>query len=383
MKVAMPLRSLLHYSTELANGLASAGASVLAMYPDGSTDWGLEPGETIREAVNEVLRPEVKPVVIEYPPTTNLRHSVSNLKVIYQLSKGMVRYKPDVIHLQSNRDYRIYLATRIMARRCPFVYTVHDANPHLGESWDRMWRIVHKRYLKQAARVICASEWVKQLMMSQGIEEERIDLVTHSIRALFRTWSKPEYKEEEKTVLFFGRMHKYKGVGVLLDAIPLVREKVPDARFILAGAGPELEARAEYIASLQGVELICNRIPNREVSRLFARASVVTLPYLEASQSGVTMIAYAFDKPVVVSNVGGLPEVVEDGMTGLVVPPGDAEKLARALVRILSDTKYRSMLKRNVHDLAEGPLSSRSFGERVLACHQKAIEHHRRLRSTG
>ncbi|WP_054847330.1 glycosyltransferase [Methanoculleus chikugoensis] len=80
------------------------------------------------------------------------------------------------------------------------------------------------------------------------------------------------------------------------------------------------------------------RIPYEEGARLFQQASVVALPYLEASQSGVIPTAYGFRRPVVVTDVGGsLPEVVDDGVTGYVVPPRDPEALAAAIVRLLKD----------------------------------------------
>jgi glycosyltransferase involved in cell wall biosynthesis len=93
---------------------------------------------------------------------------------------------------------------------------------------------------------------------------------------------------------------------------------------------------------------VINRyVPADEQAALFREAAVVVLPYLEASQSGVVPIACAFGKPVVVTDVGGLPEVVEDGVTGFVVAPGDETALADAIVRVLSDDDLRRRLGDN------------------------------------
>ena len=73
-------------------------------------------------------------------------------------------------------------------------------------------------------------------------------------------------------------------------------------------------------------------VPNREVPSLFRRAHVVALPYRSATQSGIVPLAYQFGVPVIASDVGGLSEVVRDGKTGLLFPPGDSERLARLLV---------------------------------------------------
>jgi glycosyltransferase involved in cell wall biosynthesis len=91
------------------------------------------------------------------------------------------------------------------------------------------------------------------------------------------------------------------------------------------------------MAGRDAFEVYNYRIPYEEGARLFLQASVVALPYLEASQSGVIPTAYGFRRPVVVTDVGSLPEVVDDGVTGYVVPPRDPEALAAAIVRLLKD----------------------------------------------
>jgi glycosyltransferase involved in cell wall biosynthesis len=82
-------------------------------------------------------------------------------------------------------------------------------------------------------------------------------------------------------------------------------------------------------------------IPDERVARHFGESSVVVLPYVDASQSGVVPIAYSFNRPVVATSVGGLPSVVEHGVTGLLVPPRDARALADALVMLLEDDELR------------------------------------------
>lgn len=377
MRVVMPLRALAHYSTEVANGLALAGSEVLSIYPEGSNEWMVEPELTLADSVRQVLQPGVTGATLDYPPTTNLRTATANLRTIYRLYKMMARFKPDVIQFQANRDYRMYMAARLMARRSPFVYTVHDARPHLAESWDRIMHLVHAKYMRNAARLVCLSEAVKHLLVEQGVAGERIDVIPHPAHVLFRHWLEPEHTRDDSTVLFFGRMNKYKGIGVLLESIPLVRREVPAAKFVIAGGGAEVDSYSERLREHSNVEVIARRIANHEVAPLFAKASVLAMPYLEASQSGVVTIAYAFDTPVVATDVGGLPEAVEHGKTGLIVPPGDPEKLAEALVRILSDPGYRQTLTANIRELANGPLSLKTIGEQLTECYEKAIKQHR------
>jgi len=234
--------------------------------------------------------------------------------------------------------------------------------------------------MARASRIICASQAVRSILLAQEVEEERLDLVRHGVRSFFRRWLDPTVRDDGRTILFFGRMNKYKGLEVLLEAIPLVQRQVPEARFILAGEGEDLKARAEECKAMRNVEVIDARVPDRDVPNLFARSTVVVLPYLEASQSGITMIAFALGKTAVVSDIGGLVEDIEHEKTGLVVPPGDPEKLAAALVRIISDAELRRRLEEGVKELAEGPRSGRQAAENMLRAYQRALDDHRRGR---
>jgi glycosyltransferase involved in cell wall biosynthesis len=116
---------------------------------------------------------------------------------------------------------------------------------------------------------------------------------------------------------------------------------LPQARLLIAGEF--YQPRGDYerqIAALglSGRVLLEDRyIPNEQVPKYFAAADVVVLPYLSATQSGVSKLAYHFDKPVVIADVGGLAEEVEEGKTGYVVPPNDPAALAAAIAKVLAE----------------------------------------------
>lgn len=140
------------------------------------------------------------------------------------------------------------------------------------------------------------------------------------------------------TFLFFGFIRRYKGLHVLLEAWPAVRERVPDARLVVAGEfyTDEAELRAQA-AELAGVRIDADYIPDDRVGFYFSAADAVVQPYVTATQSGVAQIAFHFGRPVVTTDVGGLAEVVPDGEAGLVVPPEDPDALADALVRFVRE----------------------------------------------
>jgi glycosyltransferase involved in cell wall biosynthesis len=138
------------------------------------------------------------------------------------------------------------------------------------------------------------------------------------------------------TILFFGVVRPYKGLSVLLRATARAREEV-ECRLRVAGEFYEAEDQYREIIREEGLSScvhIDNRyIPNEEIASLFDGADVLVLPYLSATQSGVARMALAAGLPIIATRVGGLSEAVIENVTGLLVPPGNAEALGATIAR--------------------------------------------------
>ncbi len=143
-------------------------------------------------------------------------------------------------------------------------------------------------------------------------------------------------KGDEKHLLFFGFIRKYKGLDLLLKAMNDDRIRTQNIKLIVAGEFYEDRTNYDVIIekySLQeSVKLFTDFIPNEEVRYYFSAADLVVQPYKSATQSGITQIAYHFEKPMIVTNVGGLAEVVPDGKVGIVAEP-NAQSIADAILR--------------------------------------------------
>ena len=181
------------------------------------------------------------------------------------------------------------------------------------------------------------------------------------------------YLNSPNTVLFFGRIWAYKGLEVLIEAEPLITREVPDARIVIAGRGDSLDQYQQTMVNPGHFELHNHYIPNEMVAELFQSASIVVLPYLEASQSGVIPIAYAFGKPVVATNVGGIPDVVDHGQTGYLVPPNDPASLAKAVIALLTDRRARLEMGQKAQEKARRDLSWTSIAEQTIHVYEKAM----------
>ncbi|GAC1385801.1 MAG: glycosyltransferase [Herpetosiphon sp.] len=145
---------------------------------------------------------------------------------------------------------------------------------------------------------------------------------------------------DRPTILFFGFVRPYKGLEYVIQALPLVLAHMPIHLLVVGEFWTSTEFYRRYAAEF-GVEdamtLVNRYIPNEELSQYFDLADVVVLPYVSATQSGVVQLAFSCGKPVITTRVGGLHEVVEDGVNGLVVPPQDETALANAIVHFYRD----------------------------------------------
>jgi len=141
-------------------------------------------------------------------------------------------------------------------------------------------------------------------------------------------------------LLFFGFVREYKGLRVLLDAMPQIRTRLPGARLVVAGEFYDDEApyreQTRRLGLGDAVRFDAEYIPNERVAHYFGAADLVVQPYLSATQSGVAQIAYHFETPVVTTDVGGLAETVPPD-AGLVVPPDNPAALADAVVRFFDE----------------------------------------------
>lgn len=140
-------------------------------------------------------------------------------------------------------------------------------------------------------------------------------------------------------VLFFGYIRRYKGLDYLIRAFPRVLEAEPDTTLLIVGECYEDLATYTDMIEAEGIThrtvFVSKYVANEEIEPYFKAADVVCLPYRSATQSGIVMLAYGFGRPVVTTDVGGLPETVRAGETGVVVPQGDTDALADGIVEVL------------------------------------------------
>ena len=146
--------------------------------------------------------------------------------------------------------------------------------------------------------------------------------------------------EDRQILLFFGYVRKYKGLDVLLEAFPKILESHPNTFLLIVGEfydspDPYKNIITKYKID-DRVKIINEFVPNEEVYKYYRASDVVVLPYRSATQSGILNIAYGFNKPVIVTDVGGLAEFVVEGKTGFIIKPGFPQEIAEAYDKFLA-----------------------------------------------
>ena len=171
---------------------------------------------------------------------------------------------------------------------------------------------------------------------------------------------------DKPVLLYFGFIRPYKGVLTLLDALPAINERLVATTII---AGEFYESKVPYLEKMDALNLTSHVrledrfIPDDEVNLYFSAADAVVLPYRSATQSGIVSIALHYNLPAIVTDVGGLPEVVQHGETGLVVPPNDPAALAEAVIDYFENRDREAMAR---HIASERDLYSwETLGARI------------------
>jgi glycosyltransferase involved in cell wall biosynthesis len=356
MKVALISYGPADYSVSLANGLARE-CDVMLMLPR---------GEAMEHQAS--LAPTVQFYSFDKP---RLRQPIRQLQSIRQLLKKIRSFRPDVIHYQHCHMW-FNLALPLL-RSYPVVITIHDPRHHAGDLESRrtpQW-LMDFGY-RRASRVIVLGEALKQQVSALfDIAAVKVHVIPHV--AIGSETAPLATKDDGRIILFFGRIWDYKGLKYLIEAEPLISRAIPDVRIVIAGEGDDFESYRRLMARPDRFEVHNRFITTSHRDELFREASVVALPYTEATQSGVIPVAYSFAKPVVATRVGALAEAVEDGITGRLVPPADAKALAAAIVELLQDPDRRHAMGAAGRRKLDREWSPQAVAQQSIEVYRRAI----------
>lgn len=288
-----------------------------------------------------------------YARGRSLRGRARSAARLAQHVPGMLRYRAraaeaDVVHFQWLGLPQ--LDARLLPRGRPLVLTAHDVLPR--EPRPGQLEGQRRLYARLDAVVVHTEHGRERLLREAALPPEKVSVIPHGAftHLLDVPGAQPLPPElaavEGPVVLLFGLMRDYKGIDVALEAW----RGIDDAELWIVGM-PRMDTAPLRASAPPGVRFVERFVDDTEVAALFRRADVVVLPYREIDQSGVLFTALAFGRPLVLSDVGGFPEVAREGAARL-VPPGDAGALRAELRSLLSDADARAALAARAAALA-------------------------------
>jgi glycosyltransferase involved in cell wall biosynthesis len=192
-----------------------------------------------------------------------------------------------------------------------------------------------KRGLSGADGVRTISAYTSGVVREAGVEPTATFAAFMDLEPFLETEPRP--LPQPPVALFVGVLERYKAVDVLAEAWRLAAPQVPDATLHIVGRGSLRHVAAELVAELPEQTRWTEMLPTTEVARALDDTTVLVLPSRSEGLGRVVIEAFCRGRGVVASGVGGIPDIVENGVTGLLVPPGDAAALAEALVRALTE----------------------------------------------
>lgn len=305
--------------------------------------------------------------------------TLSNLlKIVVLKRKGY-----DIIHIQWAYVFPFFWFMKLSVRlfkklKYKIIFTLHDIHEATIKSKiakDRilwMYKNSDYRFIHYVANLTLLEDIV-------GLKPDNIDVIYHPIFLAYKnTISKKEARDtlsiprNKKVLLSFGKIRRYKGTEVFADALEKLNE---DFLGVVVGEPSHkdlvnlLKAKEQTLSNLV---IIDKYIPDDEIQIYFNACDVVVLPYLSISTSGVALLAYSFHKPVITTNLGGMPEVVIDGKTGLLIPPNDADALVTAITKIFN-LDYQKMGE-NAYKLAKEKFAWDKVADKTIRVYEKVLK---------
>lgn len=281
-------------------------------------------------------------------------HHRLDLRAVFRLAGALRRIQPQIVH---THGVRANFVGRLAARRAGISAVVTTVHSVLAQDYPLPFSRFVNSVTERATsfltmRFVAVSEFIRKYLLAAGVPPEKVTVICNGIEIEdWQRWNgdcsfRARYGIAPFAPLvgIVARLHPVKGHRYFLAAAREVIQSFPAARFLIVGSGfywREVDACIKE----HGLEEYCLRTGfEQEIGPVYAALDVLVVSSLSEGFGLTALEALALGKPVVATQVGALPEIITDGETGLLVPPADAEALARAVLRLLHDASYARRL---------------------------------------
>lgn len=259
--------------------------------------------------------------------------------------------RPDIIHIQAiGNGIPGFLAKRFL--RIPYVIWGQGSDIYMPWAFKNP---ISKIVLSNADAVIALTNDMKKKM--QKLYMRDISVIPNGIfvKQFTVDYNKLSVLRKNKKLLFVGRLNPVKGVKYLIQTMNIIRNNGYNAKLTIVGDGEDKQELQQLVKDLNLGEYIdfIGRVENKEIPKYMANADIFVLPSLSESFGIVNLEAMACGLPIVATRVGGLPEIIEDGVNGFLVEPRNSGQLAKKIILLLNDDKLRMKIKKTNKEKAE------------------------------
>ena len=296
--------------------------------------------------------------------------SPSSLKAVWDAWRHIHRGGFDVVHLTSPLRYGAFLLYQLRRR---IVLTMHDPLPHSSDmGWmNRFHRWVAFRLVDHF--IVLSQSLREEFIKMYHLEKKHVHMSRLGIYDVLQESEPTDMQLPERFLLFVGSINPHKGIRYLCEAMEEVHRSHPDVHLVIAGRGRFDFDIDHYVQSLP-LTLINRFVTDGELITLIRRSQFVVCPYVDATQSGVIMSTFAFNKPVLATQVGALGEMMEDGRHGLLVPPRDSHALTKGIMTMLTTEVLQDMEQNIANDFSSGQRSWSAIAKEHISIYQQTAK---------
>ncbi|MEM3011309.1 MAG: glycosyltransferase [Candidatus Bathyarchaeia archaeon] len=319
------------------------------------------------------------------------------LSWVFLMNKNMTKRAVEIIEAHNEQIDLVHAHDWLVANAAidlkrlygkPLISTIHSTEQGrrggICNDYQRTIHSVEVQLVHESSKVICCSEYMaKQVVDTFSLPKEKIvvvrngvDVSEFNVKTDLSSFRRRYAKPEEKIILYVGRLVYEKGVHVLIGGIPKVLAEIPNVKLVIVGEGGMREEllKEAWDFGIAHKVLFTGFVDKKTLISLYKVSDVAVVPSLYEPFGITALEAMAAQVPVVVSDTGGLAEIVEHDKTGVKIYPDNSDSVAWGILRVLKDSAYRNKLRRNAYMKLLSDYSWNKIAEQTAKIYHEALQ---------